>query len=104
MICNLDPRDAEDMVGRAIEELAVRLSRCEAVRGDDDPLALRSAVQSLTGLAEQLGMTALRRAAAHVLDCIDQGDQIAVAATLARLVRVGDASLYTVWDIQGLSV
>ena len=104
LICRLDPRDAEDMVGRAVEELAIRLSRCEAAARDGDPVALRPHVESLTGLSGQLGMTALARAARQVICCIDAGDPTATAATTARLVRVADQSLHAVWDIGGLSV
>ncbi len=104
MICNLDPRDAEDMVSRAVEELATRISRCETAWRNGDHASLQRIVMSLTGLSEQLGMNALARSASHVSGCIDTGDVTGTAATLARLIRVGDISLNTVWDIKGLSV
>ncbi len=104
LICKLDPRDAEDMVGHAIEELATRLSHCETASGLRDLPKLRNAVESVGILSDQLGMTALRRSAVHVLSCIDAGDVTASAATLARMIRVGDISLNTVWDIEGLSI
>ena len=65
---------------------------------------LRNAVESVGILSDQLGMTALRRSAVNVQSCIDAGDVTASAATLARMIRVGDISLNTVWDIEGLSI
>ncbi|MBO6775035.1 MAG: hypothetical protein JJ897_05925 [Marinibacterium sp.] len=58
----------------------------------------------MSTLSDQLGVTALRRSAVHVLYCIDTGDVTASAATLARMIRVGDISLSTMWDIAGLSI
>lgn len=95
---------AEDVVCRAIEELAVRLSHCERLWRQQDHAGLRKCTKSLIGIAEQIGMTALARVAGDVTFAIDNGDTPAVGATLFRLLRVGERSLTAVWDLQDLSI
>lgn len=90
---------AEDVVCRALEELALRLSNCEHLFREDAWEALRKNTRSLIAIADQVGMSALSQVAADVTHCIDRGDITAVAATLSRLIRVGERSLMAVWDI-----
>lgn len=95
---------AEDVVCRAIEELAVRLSHCERLWRQHDHVALRKSARSLIAIADQIGMVALARIAGDVTGSIDAQDDVAVGATLTRLIRVGERSLTAVWDLQDLSV
>ncbi len=100
----MGPAAAEDVVCRAVEELAIRLTRCERDWRNGDMTALRKHARSLIAIAEQIGMTALARVAGDVTRAIDAGDWPAIGATLFRLIRVGERSLTAVWDIQDLSV
>ncbi|SDC76003.1 hypothetical protein [Ruegeria marina] len=95
---------AEDVVCRAIEELAVRLSYCERHWRQNDWPALRKCAGSLIAISEQVGMVALARVARSVTDAVDSGDHVATSAVLCRLIRVGERSLTEVWDLQDLSV
>ncbi|MCF6234293.1 MAG: hypothetical protein L3J36_14510 [Rhodobacteraceae bacterium] len=95
---------AEDVVCRAIEELAVRLSHCERLWRQQDHAGLRKCTRSLIAIADQIGMTALARVAGDVTYAIDSIDTPAVGATLFRLLRVGERSLTAVWDLQDLSI
>lgn len=95
---------AEDVVCRAIEELAVRLSHCERQWRASDLAALRKGARSLIAIAEQIGMTTLARVAGDVTASVDARDDAAIGATLCRLVRIGERSLTAVWDLQDLSV
>lgn len=95
---------AEDVVCRAIEELAVRLSHCERLWRQADLPNLRKSARSLVAIAEQIGMSAMAGIARDVTDAVDTGDQPAIAATLFRLLRVGERSLTAVWEQQDLSV
>lgn len=95
---------AEDVVCRALEELALRLAHCETLFQEGCWDDLRKNARSLVAIAEQIGMSALSHVANDVTLCIDQGDITALAATLSRLVRVGDRSLAAVWDIQDFTV
>lgn len=104
LYAELGESGAEDVVCRAIEELAVRLSHCERHWRDKDYTALRKSARSLIAIAEQIGMTALARVAGDVTIAADNGDFPALSATLFRLVRIGERSLMAVWDLQDLSV
>ena len=91
---------AEDVVCRALEELALRLSHCETLYRANRAAELRKNARSLIAIADQVGMSALSQVARDVTCCIDRADATALAATLSRLLRVGERSLTAVWDIQ----
>lgn len=95
---------AEDVVCRALEELALRLSHCETLFADNRWAELRKNARSLIAIADQIGMSALSTVAGSVTDSIDQGDLTAVAATVSRLIRVGERSLTAVWNLPDLSI
>ncbi len=95
---------AEDVVCRAMEELAVRLSYTERMHREGALPEMRKSARSLVAISEQIGMHSLAKVAKDVTACIDVQDMVALGATLARLLRIGERSLTAVWDIQDLSV
>lgn len=95
---------AEDVVRRAMEELALRLSHAERQYRQNELPELRKGSRSLIAIAEQIGMQKLAAVAGDVATCIDQADDIALSATLARLMRVGERSLAAIWDLQDMSI
>jgi len=95
---------AEDVVCRALEELALRLSHCDALYRESCWADLRKNTRSLIAIADQIGMFALSGVASDVTRCIDQGDSVAISATLSRLIRVGERLLTAVWDIQDITI
>lgn len=89
----LGERGAHEMVMRAIEDLANRLER---IRQIDDMARygdLRKRCRALQAIADQIGLDTLIIVADDVLSCIDSGDPVALAATRARLQRIGRGSL-----------
>lgn len=97
-------RGADDVICRAIEELAVRLSHCERLWREERWGELRKCARSLIAISDQVGMSSLARVARDVTESIDNCDAVAVSATLHRLTRIGERSLLAVWDLQDLSV
>lgn len=95
---------AEDVVCRAVEELAVRLSHCERLWRRQDLEELKKCARSLIAIADQVGMSALARVAGDLTHAIDRGNAVAAAAILTRLIRIGARSLTAVWDLHDLSV
>lgn len=95
---------AEDVICRAMEELAIRLTCAERMYRSGQVSDLRKSVRSMAAIADQVGMYLLARVARDVTSVIDLGNENALAATLARLLRIGDRSLTAVWDIRDLSV
>ena len=100
----LGAQGAEDVVCRAMEELAVRLADLSQHEFGADPEVHQREARLVAAIADQVGMTGLARAARNLGDCLYQGDQNALAACRARLERVGDLSLLEIWDCADLSV
>ena len=93
---------AEDVVCRALEDLARRLTQSEKFYSDADWDLLRKNARSLVGISEQIGMYDLAKVAGDVAHCIDNDDANALAATLARLFRIGERSLSMIWDMEDI--
>jgi hypothetical protein len=95
---------AETVITRACRELAARLMRCDRLWRLEDWGATRKCARSIIAIAEQIGMEDLARVARDVTVAADRHDPIALAATLARLQRIGRASLRAVWRLRGVVV
>lgn len=95
---------AEDVVCRAMEELALRLSHCSRLHSAEHWEDLRKCARSLIAISEQIGMMVLARVAGDVIKTIDAGDIPALGATVARLLRIGEQSLTAIWDLQDITI
>lgn len=104
LCADLGPHAAEDVVCRAMEQLAQRLCQVQdqAVSGPREDM--HKSLRALAAIADQIGMTSLSRVAHDVMRCIELGDLVAEAATLARLARTGERSLTQLWDINEFSI
>ena len=96
--------NAEDIVCRAMEELAVRLARIERFYREGRRVEMRKSARSIAAISEQIGMQMLSQVARDVKTCVDAGDETALAAVLARLVRTGAQSLTEIWELQDLTI
>jgi len=95
---------AEDVVCRAMEELALRLSQVERHFRMGEIEDMRKGARSIAAISEQIGMAALSRVAQQLHLCAQTPDTVAQAAVLARLIRVGERSLTEIWELQDLSI
>ncbi len=100
----LGPSQAEDVVARALEDLASRLCLVQDLAVTGSRNDLRKELRALRAVAIQVGLTGLSEVAEDVLTCIDQNDLVAEASTLARLARIGESALSALWDLQDLSL
>jgi len=100
----LGTKGAEAVVARAMEELAGRLARVDKLyrRGEREEMA--RAARAMIGIADQIGMASLAQVAGEVTRMADGRDDTALAALVARLVRIGEGSLMAVWDLQDASL
>lgn len=78
---------------RRLAEAAMPRGRAALIRGG------RALARAATGL----GMVTLAQVAQDVVAAALAGDAAARAATLARLERVGEASLHAIWDLQDVT-
>ncbi|MEM8656131.1 MAG: hypothetical protein AAGF36_15435 [Pseudomonadota bacterium] len=100
----MDPVNAEDVVCRAMEELALRMAHCDRLYRKGELEDLRRSAKSLIAIADQIGMDVLARVAKDVVSCTESGDQVAIAATVGRLLRTGEESLTAIWDLQDIKI
>mgnify|MGYP000961802326 FL=1 len=89
---------AQTIICAAMEQLAAALAgaREAAMAGDMARLAERAELQSR--LAWQVGLPGLAGVAVDVLACAERRDATGLAATLARMMRIGNRSLTEIWD------
>ena len=90
---NLGTSSAEQIVTRALGELALTMASLAAQVRERDLQDLSRQLRRLQRMAENLGMISLGVVAADVRDCLMRGDVTAFASVWARLVRVAERSL-----------
>lgn len=93
---------AEFIAYTALEEIAERLTSAEAAWRAGEFQRLAKIARSVVGMSEQLGMQTVAEVAGQVATVASGRDQAALAALIARLVRVGDGSLVAFGDIAHL--
>ena len=104
LYAQLGEAGAEDVVCRAMEELALRMSHCDRLYQASNWLELRKNCRSLIAIAEQVGLQKLANVAGDVICAIDQNSHVAIGATLTRLIRIGERSLTAIWDTQDVTL
>ena len=95
---------AERFVGRALEELAVRLNKTERAWRRGDTVRLCHGSRELADVADRIGLSGLARAATAASRIAMSGDAAAIGATVGRMLRLGEASLMTAWGLRGQSL
>ena len=104
LLCDrLGEQRAEAEVAYALYRLATLLDQIAPLKQTGDHRALETLLAALVRDARMIGMATLAQAGRHVLDCLESGDTVALAATLARLERVGDRSIHAIWDLEDVS-
>ncbi len=95
---------ADGVVSRAMEELAIRLAKVESCYKRGELEEMQRAARSMIAISEQIGMVTFAQVAEDVKSLAMTQDSAALAACVARLMRIGENSLLAVWDFQGVSV
>lgn len=90
---NLGTAVAEQMVTRALGELALAMAGIAAQVRAHELADLARQLKKLQRMAEGLGMVSLGAVSADVRDCLERGDSTGFAAVWARLLRVAERSL-----------
>lgn len=104
LYAQLGEAGAGNVISRAMEELAVRLAQCETLWRAGHNVQLRKHARSLIAISDQIGMRRLAQVAGDVTACLDRDDEVAVAATLSRMLRIGEQSLSAIWAMEDLSI
>ena len=92
-------RDRHDLIFDVVEDIAQILGRAEAQYMKSNYDELRDSLNKITNLGRQFGFGHLSRVAKDVMICVDANDFVSVSSTFQRLLRVGEQSLFAIWDM-----
>lgn len=101
---NLGRATAEQLVTRALGELALAMSGLDAQVRAHDLADLARQVRRLQRMAENLGMISLCAVSQDAGICLQSGDSTAFSAVWARLMRIAERSLAADKGMVDLSV
>lgn len=104
LVADLGRTGAERVIARAMEEIAVRLTRIENAYSDGALDRVAKGARGLAAIADQTGLATVRDIALTVARLSSTPDATALGASVARLVRVGEMSLVSVCDVHDVSV
>lgn len=89
---------SQDVIERAIVEVAERIGQIEQCLQLVDLDQLRRISRGLAAISAQLGLTQLAQVATDAIQCAERNDLVSLHAVTQRLIRVGDASLAAAID------
>ncbi|PSL22325.1 hypothetical protein [Shimia abyssi] len=95
---------ADEIVAKHIQDLARCLPSAMDLFADGNLDDLQTCNSIISKISASIGMTTLSRVAQDVSTCCVSGDVAALAATLSRLVRIGECSLHEIWELQQLPI
>jgi hypothetical protein len=98
---NLGATSAEQVVTRALTELAMTMAGLASLIRDHQLADVDRQLRRLQRMAENLGMTSLGLVAGDVRLCLGRGDVTGFAAVWARLLRVAERSMVTDRELLG---
>jgi len=94
---------AEQALVSATEQSLSRLGAIRAAFENGNLDGVEQLSVALAELAAQMGMISYASVARAVAGCARVGDANALAATMARLDRIGDRSVLAAWGLEDLS-
>lgn len=97
LVRDLGEAGAERVVDRALNEIADRLLAVETSWAAGELGRVARTAHSLIAIADQVGLHLVAHVACDVASLAGQGDDAALAATVARLQRVGETSMHAMW-------
>ncbi|MTH65337.1 hypothetical protein [Paracoccus shanxieyensis] len=101
IVTELGETTAVHVIGAALEQLALALNRTTEAAEKVALADVTLHADHLSRLAWQVGLVTLAGVAIDVGSCAERRDHTALAATSARLARIGNQSLTQIWDAPG---
>jgi hypothetical protein len=93
---SLGDRRCREVVEEVVFHLSDRLSLLKAALDAEDGVEAQALALRLASLSEQVGLADFARVARDLGVCLAAGDRIASGAVGARLMRLGEESLFSV--------
>ncbi len=96
----MNPAEAEETFMGLIKSLTDHLAMAEHHLNSQNLPELADTMSLVELIAGRLCMTALCQVAGDVIECCERGDLVALSATHARVIRVGEGALREIWDLK----
>lgn len=93
---SLGDQRCREVVEEVVFHLTDRLSLLETALAEANVAEAQVLASRLASLSEQVGLADFARVARDLCHCLQAEDGVATAAVAARLVRLGEESLFTV--------
>jgi hypothetical protein len=93
---SLGDRRCREVVEEVVFHLTDRLGMLRVALADGDAAEAQAIATRLASLGEQVGLADFARVARDFQACLSAGDRIATGAVGARLLRLGEDSLFSV--------
>jgi hypothetical protein len=93
---SLGDQRCREVVSEVVFHLTDRLGQLQSALDAGDAAEAQVLASRLASLSEQVGLADFARVARDLGGCLGGGDSTAVAAVAARLMRLGEESLFTV--------
>ena len=96
----LPDHEAEDIVCRALEDIASRLNKLQVARSAGAFAEIRAPADRVAAIANQIGLTEISCVAGHMARASEMNCGVALGATMARIERAFDAAVSQIWDFR----
>lgn len=96
----LPDHEAENIVCRALEDIAQRLDALQAARTKGSLADIALPAKRISAVADQIGLTEVSLVASHAAKAAQSSCTVALGATMARLERAFDAAVSQIWDFR----
>lgn len=93
-------REAEEMICQVLENIAFKLDSLQCAKAAHSFEAIKKPARGIMNVGQQIGLTEVTEAAAHVSLCAEQQDGVALSATMARLERAFDVAVTQIWQFR----
>lgn len=94
LLQNLGPKVSRDVIERALLEIGNRMTKLQRQLYDGELGQVRTIALRLTAISRQIGLAEFSDVATDLVQCIDRGDLTATYAVAARLIRLGESSMF----------
>jgi hypothetical protein len=95
---SLGDQRCREVVEEVVFHLTDRLGLLQGALADGNAADAQALASRLASLSEQVGLADFARVSRDLCDCLAAGDRVATAAVGARLIRLGEDSLFSVMD------
>lgn len=91
---NLGPKVSRDVIERAVCEISERMGKLQLALYDGNLEHVRTIALRLVAISRQIGLIGFSDVASNLVECIDRMNITATFAVAARLIRLGESSMF----------